>query len=215
MIRTVPLTQFTEMVREKVPRNTPDANIENAVSEAINYFMSRSRAAVDEMYIDVDCSEIEISLDMPDCRRLIQIEHVFLDEGCKRARWTPEWEELMHTERGGMGWWSDDVGGPNETIWVLPRGNRHNRYCVRYSWKLGRDKSCQVPEWLYEDHRMGIEASAIAWLHNQPIDKDAQASFARLMDQVMASDIAYARRRKEAQYRNRAVKMTTQHFFGG
>ncbi len=215
MMPTVPLSQFVEMVREKVPRNTPDANVENAVSEALNFFASRSRALVDEIYIDVPCNEIEISLDMPDCRRLIQIEHVFIDEGCRRARWTPEWEEVLPSELGGLGWWTDDVGGPNSTIWVLPRGHRTNRYCIRYSWKLGRDKTCQVPEWLYEDHRMGIEAGAIAWLHRQPVDKEAQASFANIMEGVMAEDIAYARRRKEVQYRNRQLKLSAGQFLGG
>jgi hypothetical protein len=217
MIRMVPISKFTEGITAKVGRSMPQANIEDAAREAVIYFLMQSRAAVSETYLTVECGEVELSPHMVDCRRLIQYESIWVAPTCAaESRWTPAWTELHHSDINGGGWWVDDVDGMNETIWLAaPLASTAQKLCIRYSWKPGRDAACEVPAWLYEDYAPAIVRGALAWLLANPVEKDSQLTYARLLDSAMMEDIAFARRRKEAQYRSRKLTTSVSHFLGG
>lgn len=211
---TVTVADFAPWVELKV-QHAPTANVHHAIREAVAYFMRHSRAAVDEVYINVPCREREVVVEPRSCQRLVQIERVFVDPHCRRdGRWAPDWDELPHSDREQGGWWIDDVGGPNATLWLADTSPREQRLCVRYSWAIKRD-NCDVPEWIYEDHADSIANGAIAYLHANASDSEATVPFAAVVGPEFKLAIDEARTRKEAQYRARRMKLSTRGYFGG
>lgn len=208
------IADFVPFVEIKVP-HAPTPNIQHAVRETLVSFMRMSRAAVDEIYVDVPCNEREVIVEPRGCQRLVQVEHVFVDPTCRSGtRWNPDWDEMPDGERGAGGWWIDDVGGPNATLWLPYSQTRAQRLCIRYSWAIKRD-NCEVPEWVYEDYADVIANGAITYLHMNPTDEDANLPFAERLSGVFMNGVAEARRRKEGQYRHRKVRMSNPSFFRG
>lgn len=208
------VADFAPFVEIKAP-HAPTPNIQHAIRETLVLFMRKSRAAVDEVYIDVPCREREIIVTPKGCQRLVQIEHVFVDPSCRPgSRWDPDWEEMVDSERTQGGWWIDDVGGPNATLWLPQASYKEQRLCIRYSWSIKRD-NCEVPEWVYEDYANVIADGAITFLHQNPSDEQASVPFGSAMSQVFMDGVAEARRRKEGQYRHRKLRMSNSSFFKG
>lgn len=208
------VADFAPFIEIKVP-HAPTPNVHHAAREAVIAFMRLSRAAVDEVYIDVPCREREVIVTPKGCQRLIQVEHVFVDHQCRPgSRWNPDWDELPHSDRRMGGWWLDDVGGPNETLWLANETTRPMRLCVRYSWAIRRD-DCAVPDWIYEDHADVIADGAISYLHANPTDENASVPFSAAMSGMFLEGVAYARRRKEGQYRHRQFSSANAGFFRG
>ncbi len=219
------VADFAPFVEIKV-RHAPTPNIHHAVRESLIAFMRMSRAAVDEVYVDVPRGETEIVVEPRGCQRLLQVEGVYEDPYCQQGgRWTPEWERIAQEGaygRGfaggattrGSGWSLDDVGGPNATMWLYPKASKPRRLCIRYSWSIKRD-DCTVPEWIYEDYADVIADGAIALLHLNPTDEDVSVSFGNAMSQAFLDGVAAARRRKEGGYRQSAVSMVNTGFFRG
>jgi hypothetical protein len=210
----ITVADFAPFVEIKAP-SAPTANVHHAIREVIVTFMRLSRAAVDEVYIDVPCGEREVIVQPKGCQRLVQMEHIFRDPSCRQnSRWNPDWEELPHSDRTEGGWWIDDVGGPNATLWLANSESKAQRLCVRYSWSIKRD-NCEVPEWIYEDHADTIADGALVYLHMNPADENASRPFASAMAPVFMEGVYNARRRKEAQYRRRQRGVANADFFRG
>jgi hypothetical protein len=210
----ITVADFAPFVEIKAP-NSPTANVHHAIREAIVGFMRMSRAAVDEVYINVPCGEREVIVVPKGCQHLVKIEHIFVDPSCRQnSRWNPDWDRLPDSDRTEGGWWIDDVGGPNATVWLAEGAPREQRLCVRYAWSIKRD-DCEVPEWIYQDHADTIADGALTYLHLNPSDENASRPFAQLMGPVFMEGVHNARRRKEVQYRRRQVNVANAGFFRG
>ena len=208
------VADFAPWVEIKVP-HAPTPNVHHAIRESLIAFMRMSRAAVDEVYVDVPCGERELIVEPKGCQHLVQIERIFVDPHCRPGgRWNPDWDELHSSDMRQGGWWIDDVGGPNKTVWLANSEPKQMRLCVRYSWSVKRD-DCAVPEWIYEDHVDTIANGAINYLHANPTDENATVSFAAAMSGEFLEGVAAARRRKEGQYRSRKMSVVNTGFFRG
>jgi hypothetical protein len=195
-------------------RNVPTPNVHHALREAVIAFMRMSRAAVDEVYVDVRCSERELVLVPKACHALVQVEAIYEDPGCRtRSRWNPDWLLLESSEMTQGGWWIDDVGGPNATVWIPPHRDKR-RMCVRYSWSIKRD-DCEIPDWMYQDYATFIADGALSYLHNNPSDEYASRPFGGDASAGFMAGVEHARRRKEGQYRHRQLSMHNTGFFMG
>ena len=191
------------------------STIQNAIRETIVTFMRETRAAADMLYLDAACGQVDHVLDTPECRRLVGVEAVYRQPP-KGGAWTPDWQMIPMSDmtRSLAGWWMDDTGGPNATLWVYPRSASPARYAVRYSWAIGRD-NCDVPEWIYEDYEPTITAGALAMLHANPQDQSSDLKFALMQNAAFTQGVAAARARRLAQYRGRKMRITTLNFYGG
>ena len=215
-MRTV--ADFVPFVRFKARHDT-EANIQHAVREALIVFMRESRAAVNEMFIDVatTCGLNEALLNPPDCERLVGIESVWLaPKKCTVQRWSPDWEQVSNTDgiqmaqqfSNGLAYWVDDVGGPQTTLWLSTAETRKHMICVRYSWAIGRD-NCAVPEWIYQDYADLITDGALAYLHDNPDDDNAASSFAGRAATKFIIAARRVRERKRSNYAARSITVNT------
>lgn len=210
------VADFAPFVEIKA-HSVPTANIHHAIRECVIEFMRMTRMAVDELYLKVPANETELVVQPKACHHLLQIEGIFVQPSvCGTAgRWSPDWEEIPHDEmRRQYGWWIDDVGGPNATVWLNPTSCKARTLCVRYSYAIKRD-ACDIPDWIYEDYAGAIADGALGYLHSNPMDEDASSTFSARMVQSFMTAVYDAKSRKMAQYRPRRLNMTNTQFFGG
>lgn len=218
------IADFVPFVRFK-SRHDTEANIQHAVRESVIAFMRESRAAVNEVFLDVAavCGLNDALLNTPDCQRLVGIESVWLaPKKCDTQRWTPAWEQVRNTDGvkmgdqffNGIAYWVDDVGGPQTTLWLSTLESRKHTLCVRYSWAIGRD-NCEVPEWVYQDYADLITDGALAYLHDNPDDDNAASAFAGRSGTKFILAARRVRERKRSNYAARSTTINTGWGFAG
>jgi hypothetical protein len=215
MDKTCTVADFVPFVEIRAPF-APDVNVQHAVRETVIEFMRMTRAAVDEVYTDVPCHETEIVVDMQQCRQLVQVERVYqAPPMCgPSGRWDRTWQVLPDSEVHQYGWWVDDVGGPNATLWLGTPFPAKQRLCIRYSWAIERD-ACAIPMWVYQDYADIIAAGAAAYLHTNANVDGASVSFGARMREEFVRGVVTAKTRKVSQYRTRRLKMGNSTFFWG
>lgn len=215
MDKTCTVADFVPFVEIRAPF-APDVNTQHAVREAVIEFMRTTRTAVDDVYVDVPCNELEVVIDLPECRQLVQVERVYLaPQSCGQlGRWDRSWQVLPSSEAHGYGWWIDDVGGPNATLWLGEASSTKQRLCIRYSWAIERD-ACAIPMWVYQDYADTIAAGAAAYLHTNTNVDGASVQFGVRMREEFTRGVVVAKTRKVAQYRARRLKMGNSTFFWG
>jgi hypothetical protein len=185
-------------------------NIQHAVREAVIYFMRNTRAAVGEMFIDMSACQEDAALLTDECHRLVWVESVWLAPDCNKHRWTPDWERIAATTLDQRlfhmmpGYWVDDVGGPQTTLWLRTRRDKAPRtICVRYNWAIGRD-ACEVPSWIYDDYADVITNGALAYLHRNPDDASMSKPFVAVVGTPFYDAVERLRNRKKAGYNSRS-----------
>jgi hypothetical protein len=200
-------------------RHDNEANIQHAVRETVIAFMRESRAAVNELFISIPttCGFNEALLETPNCERLVGIESVWCaPKNCDSKRWTPLWDGVPNIDVGQpelrfdsqLGYWVDDVGGPQTTLWLNSFERKTQHLCVRYSWAIKRD-DCLFPDWIYDDYAGVITEGALAYLHDNPDDDHAASSFAARMDLRFMQEAKALRERKRSNYSARNLQLGT------
>ncbi len=176
-----PISAFVPFVAAKVAKDMPLANIQHAIRETLVFFLEQTRAAVAELYLDLHCHEDELLVDLPQCRRLVGVEGVYLVPSSQcgpthgQVRWRPTWEKFPFANNEGENGWSvDDGDGDLTTLWLLPASQKERRVCVRYSWTPKRDATCEVPDWVFERFADAIKRIAAE------IDTRESAELARI-----------------------------------
>lgn len=215
------IADFVPFVAVKVARDMPTENIQHALREVIIYFLEQTHAATAETFTRVDSADYEAFLDLPECRRMVAVEGVFLvPEHCgddrRQMRWRPDWEEIPFSSyKGQPGWSIDDGDGARTTLWIAPLERRTRRLCVRYSWAPKRDAACEVPDWLFERHASAIADGALSYLHNNAADETGSPRFAALMSRAFSTAIDDQKRDRAMQHGPRQMLITSARFFGG
>ena len=215
------LSAFVPFVALKVARDMPAENIQHALREVIIYFMEQTHAAVAEVFTTLMYADYEAFLNLPECRRMVAVEGVYLVPGScqddrRQTRWNPEWEEIPFASyKGQPGWSIDDGDGAETTLWVTPFERRERRLCVRYSWAPKRDAVCDVPDWLFERHAAAIADGAMSYLHNNPADDAGSTRFAVLASRAFTAAIDDMKRNRAALHGPRHMPISSARFFGG
>lgn len=224
-----PVDAFTPWVEHRVAVDTPRANVQHSIREALTVFLRESRAAVDTAYVTQEACDAEVFIPVPPCRRLVGVEEIFQEPqnggAPGRGVWTPRWPRLGQEETTAPHgyaalvnehlWRHDMADGDRTTVWVAAPG-KPRRLAVRYTWTLPRaGLQCEVPDWLFEDHADAIAAGALELMHRNPADIEATGPFGSLQDTLFRHAIHNARRRKMAAYGAGTFSTGAAHFFGG
>lgn len=187
-------------------QDTPAANMQHAIREALIYFMRESGAAVEEMFLDLPANRDDLAIPTEECRRLVGIDSVWVAPKCSDTRWSPEWERLPAMDGKGYGYALDDAGGPLSMMWVFPRSNKPRRLCVKYRWAIGRD-ACEVPDWIYQDYAKAIAAGALAYLHRNPQDPSMSTPFTSVVGAEFEMTVRQLAARTKINYSAHARKV--------
>lgn len=216
------IADFVPFVAVKVDKNMPTPNIQHALRETLVTFLEMSRAAVSEVYPTQRAKDTEVLLEIPECRRLVGIEGVYLapQGACGPAsgqlRWDPTWEQIPMAEEYGMGWAMDDSAGFLEVLWITPAMPHDRRLCIRHSWTMKRDATCEVPDWIFERYADAISDGALAYLHFNPADDTASQRAAVTFSRAFQLAVDDARARRIAtKFGPRQLRMSTGSFFRG
>jgi hypothetical protein len=182
-------------------QDTPVANMQHAVREALIYFMRESGAVVDELFVNLPAGQDDIALTIPECRRIVGVNGVWTAPTYGSSRWTPEWDSVRAMDGDGAGYMLDDIGSPMSTLWVLPRSNKPRTLCIKYRWSIGRD-ACEVPDWIYHDYAKAIASGALAYLHRNVQDPSMSTPFSGVVGTEFDTAVRQLAVRVKSSYSN-------------
>lgn len=134
----------------------PQELIQHAIREAIVEFMRETKIATDTIEFETQEKVPDYMLEVPDCRRIIKVNHV---------QWTPakcsgreNWESLRNGDDGD---YIIELRRGSHPIVVFDTPPRKvHRVRVDYSWSIGRD-DCDIPAYIYDDFMNTIVAGAL------------------------------------------------------
>lgn len=197
---------------ESQARTADTIEIQHAIRQALVQFMRNARPAIGVTYLKMECHQTDALIPVPECHKIVSLLGVYeAPERCvDKAIWTPEWREIDKSL-----WSMEDMDGGLRVLWFHQPQRKDSRVAVRYTWAIGRDAGCEIPDWLYEDYEPTITAGALALLHANPHMDQADPKFAERMRLVAAHGVATARARQIANMRGDVRPFGARHYFGG
>lgn len=167
------IADFVDFIVPHAP-DVPEVVAQHAIREAIVRFMRETRIAVAELILPTQCNVPDYPLITPECRRLIQVEQVFVDKDdrpvitnfsgrVRPARDFGTGGSGMHYFAGG--WRVEHVGDEHDAAIVFHGPPARDQFIkVHYSWAISRD-DCAVPDFIYEEWMEAVRHAALYQLY--------------------------------------------------
>lgn len=194
--------------------SAPAVVLQDAARQAVVSFMRTTRIAVDEHYFTGQDKVSDYILDIPECRKLVQVERLYYgpsqcgDDGVIDDQWVPI---AGCVERCSSGWWMDEASMDVPVIFINPPPNREQRYAIRYSWTIGRD-DCSIPAFIYEDWADAITWGALSRILMMPNQEWTDRPTAMYYQQMFSDEMVMARNRKWSGRQQGPLRMIGRRF---